>query len=285
MTPVTKPALRYHGAKFRLAPWVISHFPQHRCYVEPFGGAAGVLLRKEPSYSEVYNDLDEDIVNYFRVLRDPAQSARLIEICQLTPYSRTEFKLAYADQPECPIEKARLTVVRATMGFGSAGATFGDTGFRSDTKREYGNPIHVWNKYPAAIAELNARLSNVLIENKPAISVMANHDAPTTLHYIDPPYVPQTRERFSRMRYYRHEMTIDDHETLLEFIKTLKGYVVISGYESDLYSSILTGWSVKSKSSRASGNTGSKMRTECLWINPAAAEALAKQKKEKSCAA
>src|SRR5690606_29837565 len=92
---VTKPALRYHGAKFRLAPWIMGFFPPHRCYVEPFGGAAGVLLQKPRAYAEVYNDLDGDVVNFFRVLRNPLTRARLIEQCALTPYAKEEFDQAW----------------------------------------------------------------------------------------------------------------------------------------------------------------------------------------------
>lgn len=131
---IKHPAIRYHGGKFRMATWIISHFPVHRCYVEPFGGAASVLLKKEPSEAEVYNDLDGDVVNLFRVLRDPATSQALITACALTPYSREEFTHAY-EHSEDPVERARRLVVRATMGFGSAGATKGNTGFRLDTRR------------------------------------------------------------------------------------------------------------------------------------------------------
>lgn len=102
-TVIRHPAIRYHGGKFRLANWIISHFPDHRCYVEPFGGAAGVLLQKPRSYAEVYNDLDGDVVNLFRVLRDPLLNQRLQDACVLTPYSRDEFCAAHqetADQVE-----------------------------------------------------------------------------------------------------------------------------------------------------------------------------------------
>ena len=145
---IKHPAIRYHGGKFRLAPWIIGYFPEHRCFVEPFGGAASVLLRKEPSEAEVYNDLDGDVVNLFRVLRDPIASRSLIDACALTPYSRTEFQCAYA--PTCdPVEQARRLIVRATMGFGSAGATKGSTGFRLDTKCNSSTAQRVWARWRA----------------------------------------------------------------------------------------------------------------------------------------
>ena len=102
---VTRPALRYYGGKFRLAPWIIGHFPVHECYVEPFGGAMSVLLRKAPARYEVYNDLDREVVNLFRVLRErPEEFIRAIE---LTPYSRAEQLLAFEPAPEDELERAR----------------------------------------------------------------------------------------------------------------------------------------------------------------------------------
>jgi len=108
----TRPVLRYHGGKWRLASWIISHFPPHRVYVEPFGGAASVLLRKPRSYAEVYNDMDGEIVNVFRVLRDPARARELERVLRLTPFAREEFELSYI-RDEDPIEQARRTIVRA----------------------------------------------------------------------------------------------------------------------------------------------------------------------------
>ncbi len=140
---VERPALRYHGAKFRLAPWVLKHFPPHGTYVEPFDGAAGVLLQKPRSYAEVYNDLDGEMVNFFRVLRNTGQRAALVEALALTPYHRDEFDLAW-EPTEDPIEQARRLCVRAQVGFGSAGATKGVTGFRIDTKRACSTAQHLW---------------------------------------------------------------------------------------------------------------------------------------------
>src|SRR6185312_12073388 len=155
---VVCPALRYHGAKFRLSGWIQQFFPPHKRYVEPFGGAAGVLLQKPRAYAEIYNDLDGDVVNFFRVLRNPLARSRLIEQCTLTPYARAEFDEAWEPTTE-PVERARRIAIRAQMGFGSAGASKGITGFRIDTRRAYGTAQQLWAEYPAAIAAAGERFT------------------------------------------------------------------------------------------------------------------------------
>lgn len=274
---IRKPALRYHGAKFRLAPWIMSFFPVHRCYVEPFGGAAGVLLQKPRAYAEVYNDLDGDVVNFFTVLRDPVQREQLIEACRLTPYARAEFDSAWEDTTD-PVERARRIAIRAQMGFGSAGASKGTTGFRIDTKRAYGTSQQHWADYPDALAAVARRISGVLIENRPAIEVMQQHDDEDTLHFVDPPYMHATRVRGAgKARYYRHEMTDDQHRELLDAVCQLRGMVVISGYATDLYAGMLSGWQGQQTSARISAGRGGAVRTECVWINHRCADALAQR--------
>lgn len=127
----TRPIMRYHGGKWRLAPWIIQHMPPHRVYVEPFGGAASVLLRKPRTYAEVYNDMDGEIVNLFKVARD--DSERLKHLLELTPFSRDEFAASY-EPTSNPIEQARRTVVRSFLGFGS-NAHAKATGFRANSNR------------------------------------------------------------------------------------------------------------------------------------------------------
>jgi DNA adenine methylase len=272
-TKITAPALRYHGGKFRLASWILQFFPVHRCYVEPFGGAASVLLKKPRSYAEVYNDLDGDIVNFFRVLRDPEQCRQLIDLLKLTPYAREEFEMAYKHTDDS-VERARRVAVRAQMGFGSAGATKGTTGFRVDTKRPHNTNQHLWQRYPDRLAAICDRFQGVLIENRDAIEVMFQHDAADTLHFVDPPYVLNTRVIRSGIGYYRHEMTLVQHIDLLTAVKTLSGKVLVSGYECDLYRDILADWKSVSKQARASAYRGTKMATENLWLNPALVDEL-----------
>lgn len=262
------PVLRYHGGKYRIADWVLAHFPAHSVYVEPFGGAAGVLLQKEPVAAEVYNDMDSEIVNVFRVLRDPDSAKRLSHACSYTPYAREEFNLSQVPCDD-PIEQARRTLLRAWASFGSAGATRGRSGMRTYTRPDgkHSDVAKCWARIPAVIPQFSERFRNVVIENRPAMDVMAQHDTPETLHYIDPPYLPETRSSGST-GYYRHEMTLDDHEALLEFVKTLKGFVLISGYDSALYNNRLSGWRRVALATSGSSRYGSVSRTECLWLSP-----------------
>ncbi len=264
---VSRPALRYLGGKFRLAPWILRFMPPHECYVEPFGGAAGVLLQKPRAYAEVYNDLDGDIVNFFRVCRDPVTREQLSQACGLTPYARAEFELAWKPT-EDPVERARRTAVRAAMGFGSAGATKGTTGFRIDTRRKHGTAQNNWVDYPPTVAAVGRRFENVLIENRPAIDVMLQHDSPSTVHFVDPPYVHHTRVMRSQGGY-RHELGDEDHEDLLEVLDSLQGMVLLCGYESPLYTGRLSTWRRETVTARISSGRGTALRDEVLWMNQA----------------
>lgn len=275
---VKSPAFRYHGGKFRLSPWVQKHFPPHRTYVESFGGAAGVLLTKPRSYAEVYNDLDGDVVNLFRVLQDVGQRDRLIEACSLTPYARAEFDLAWEQSPD-PVERARRLLIRAQMGFGSAGATKGMTGFRIDSQRAYGTAQHLWVRFPPSLSVVAERFVGVLIENRSGIEVIRQHDTQETLHFVDPPYVHSARVmQAGKAGYYKHEMDEAAHLELLECLKGLSGMVVLAGYRTALYDDALVGWARHETRSRISAGRGCKVRTECLWLN-AAAEAGMSQKR------
>ncbi|MBU3121354.1 DNA adenine methylase [Acinetobacter soli] len=261
------PLIRYHGGKFRIADWIISQFPSHRTYVEPFGGGGSVLLKKEPSSIEVYNDLDNEIVNLFRVLRNSEQRKLLEEQLYLTPFSRDEFNEAYIEC-HCPVEKARRMIIRAQMGFGSAGATKGSTGFRMAGGRQKNYEIRLWGEYPSRLSDFAKRLKNVLVENRDALEILTHYDGTDTLFFIDPPYVRSTRT--ANIKAYKYEMTDQDHIELIESIKKLKGKVIICGYEHELYDTRLTTWKKMTKDVQASGNRGGVTRKECLWISPSA---------------
>lgn len=259
--------MRYQGGKWRLAPWIIEHFPPHRCYVEPYGGAASVLLRKPRSYAEIYNDASGEVVNVFRVLRDPAMAAELERRIRLTPFARDEFRQCTTENVEAqedPVERARMTVFRAFAGFGSASANLAySTGFRANSNRSGTTPAHDWAHYPDEVRGFVERLSGVVIENMPAIHVMRQHDGPETLHYVDPPYVHSTRGVRQLKNYGVHEMSDDDHRELAACLHGLRGMVILSGYQSDLYDELYADWI---RVDRAHWADGARRRIESLWM-------------------
>ncbi len=244
-----------------MAPWIVSHFPKHTTYVEPFGGAASVLMRKERSAVEIYNDLDGEIVNLFRVLRDRSQGKELIRLLALTPFARDEFDESYTPA-EDPIEQARRTVVRAFMGYHSLRNN--NSGFRlgQNNGKEY-FPPKTWTKIPKSMEFTIERLQGVLIENKPAADLIQAHDHPDTLFYIDPPYLGSTRNYPESG--YKYEMRDeDDHIELAEVLKSHQGMVIISSYPNDLYARHYGDWKYFDKITRNRG----KQRVERLYISP-----------------
>ncbi len=207
-----RPVLRWHGGKWILAPWIIEHMPKHRVYVEPFGGAASVLLRKPRSYAEIYNDLDQNLVSLFRLLRSD-RASELVKALELTPYAREELKSAWAPSTD-EVENARRLIVRSFLGFGSNACSHSasSTGFRANSNRSGTTPAHDWANYSQALPAIIERLRGVVIENADAIDVMQAHDSRETLHFVDPPYLPETRKTPNRG--YNHELTFEDHERL-----------------------------------------------------------------------
>ncbi len=266
-TPVTAPLLRYHGGKWRMADWIISHMPEHRVYVEPFGGGGSVLLRKPRTQIETYNDLDDQVVNLFAVLRNPKLAEQLARSLELTPYSRIEFFAANATCAD-PVEQARQLVVRSFMGFGSSGTAVGVTGFRAGYRLAGKSESMQWLRQPDIVRQLINRLRGVTIENRCALQLIGELDRPECLFYVDPPYVHDTRNMQNKT--YRHEMSLAQHIELLSLLSKVKGMVLLSGYSHPVYDDALKGWQKITKSARAAGHRGTVERTECLWINPAA---------------
>ena len=251
-------ALRYHGGKWAISQWIVSHFPEHRIYVEPYGGGGSILFRKKRVYCEVYNDLDSEIVNFFRVVRD--QGPELKEKLRLTPFSREEY-FSSEQKSDNPLEQARRTAVRSFQGWGS-GSIHSDSGFRANSGRNGTVASMDWKNYAEKFDAFIERIRGVTIENKDALDVMQTHDKKDTLHYVDPPYILETR---SDLRHdYRYEMTLEDHDRLLKYLKTVNGHVIISGYEHELYNDMLSGWDKEKKDTWS--NIGA--RQECLWLSP-----------------
>lgn len=267
-------ALRYHGGKYLLASWILEHFPEHRVYVEPFGGAASVLLRKPRSYGEVYNDLNGELVSFFRVLRDPRQARQLEQLLRLTPFAREEFEGAYTPALD-PVENARRLLIRSFQGFGSASTNAKHlTGFRSNSNRSGTTPAQDWASWPDSIASFTARLQGVVIEHRPAGQVIQQHDSEGTLIYADPPYPHSTRtfKRRATGQVYEHELSDDDHRELAAVLRAVAGYAVLSGYPCDLYDQELyPDWH---RVARATHADGARDRVEVLWLSPRAWAAL-----------
>lgn len=270
-----RPILRYHGGKWLLAAWIIENLPPHRIYVEPFGGAASVLLRKPRSYGEVYNDLDGEIVNVFSMVRDCGED--LAEKLRRTPFARDEYRLSF-ERCEDPIEQARRTIIRSFMGFGSnALCREVKSGFRSCSNRSGTTPAGDWRNYPEVLQYTIERLRGVVIENRDAQDVMLAHDTEKTVHYCDPPYVHETRSSAAHGHHgYSYEMNDADHEDLGRFLRTLSGMVVVSGYRCDLYDRLYDGWHLVEKNALADG---ARPRVECLWISPNSVEGTLWRKK------
>ncbi len=261
---VFRPPMRYHGGKWRMAPWIISHFPLHQIYIEPFGGGGSVLLRKPRSYAEIYNDLAGEIVNLFKVLRDPSGSAELQRLVGLTPYARQEFEESSSPADD-PVEQARRTLFRTAAGF--SGAAFGKygTGFRSNVTRSYTTPAGDWCGMADVIAAVTDRLMGVVIEHMDGQELIAKYDHPDALFYLDPPYLYETRNARNAGNVYLEEMDDSQHAALLGQIVALQGQVVLSGYDSEMYHDALPGWSVYRHESRTDAKSP---RTEVLWCSP-----------------
>ena len=268
MHQVKRPIGRYYGGKWNLAKWILSHFPPRDTYdhlIETHGGMASVSMRIDPMPRLVtYNDLDGNVVNFFRVLRD--QPDDLIHKLKLTPWSRAEFEQActdYATHPD-PIERARLLAV---VLWQSVGSHLGQkSGWRSQKRLESRytpapyDLVNIDHLYAAA-----DRLKQMQIEHLPAEKLIAKYDHPRTLFYVDPPYMPQTR---GGRRRYLCEMDMKAHETLAVVLNQVQGQVVLSGYATDEYKMWYEaqGWVRKDKVAQT--NSGGK-RVESIWVKGA----------------
>lgn len=218
---MTVPVLKYPGAKWRLADWIISHFPKHHTYIEPFFGSGAVFFKKSPSPIETINDLDNNVTNLFKIVRDnPNELARIVAA---TPFSRYEYDSTFElPVPECDFEKARRFLIQCWQGHGFRTNGY-KVGWKNDVQgREKAYALSNWYRLPEWILQVTERLKQVQIDCRPAEEIIIRHRYPNVLIYADPPYVLNTRTG----EQYRHEMTDQEHAKLLELLDNHPGPVI-----------------------------------------------------------
>lgn len=250
--------LKYPGSKWRIADAIIELIPEHHSYLEPFFGSGAIFFRKKPSDIETINDLDNNIPNLFRCIReDPEKLARIVA---LTPYSRFEYERAFGNAEKDEYQRAVDFLITCWQGHGFRTNKY-RVGWKNDVHgREYMYSVRDWCKLPENMLAIADRLKQVQIDNRPAVEIIKRFDFDDVFMYIDPPYVLSTRSG----KQYKHEMTDNDHVELLEILKDTKAKVMISGYESAIYNDVLKGWNKQKFCTNA--EHGAK-RIETVWMN------------------
>lgn len=283
MTAPISPPLKWHGGKHYLARRIVALMPRHLHYVEPFAGGLAVLLERDPNdrnlwlskatgqsgVSEVANDLNRDLTNFWRVLQHPTLFPEFRRACEATPLSRLEYERAeegdgiYTD----PVGRAWAFFVRCRQS--RAGTFQGFTSLtRSRTRRGINGNASEWLGAVEGLLAVHARLLPVVVENLDALKLIVREDDPGTLFYCDPPYLHETRATTDA---YAHEMTREQHCDLLGTLAALKGKFLLSGYHSDLYDTVAVreGWRVHEFDlpNHAAGGATKRRMTEVVWAN------------------
>jgi DNA adenine methylase len=263
--------LKWHGGKHYLASTIIEHFPPHTHYVEPFFGGGAVLFAKPiefiEGYSEVVNDLDSELSNFWDVLRDTRKFKRFERVVSATPFSKALWERSADERATSNVERAVNFFVRyrqSRQGLGSDFATMS----RSRTRRGMNEQVSSWLSAVEGLQDAHNRLSRVVIFSEDACSVIAREDSPSTFFYLDPPYLHDTR---TATNCYSHEMSEADHTRLLELLGGLTGKFLLSGFPSRLYEQFakrLRWRRIETViDNKASGSKSKPKRTECLWMN------------------
>lgn len=258
-------AFGWYGGKYSHLNWLLKHFPKCHHYCEPFGGSAAVLLNRPPSPVETYNDIDRELVNFFRVLRENKQE--LIEAIGLTPFSREEF--ANALQPNkrlSDLERARRFFIRARQvrtGLAQT-ATIGRwANCKNSSRAGMSGAVSRWLGSVDKLPEIAERLLRVQIDNRIAADVIEAYDDRDTLFYCDPPYPHESR---GDSKAYGFEMTDNQHRTLAAQLCQIKGMAIISGYRCGLMNELYQGWECREAPEKQC-NSVKKIRREAIWLN------------------
>lgn len=259
-------AFGWYGGKFNHLNWLLPLLPEAHHYCEPFAGSAAVLLNRRPSPIETYNDIDGEVVNFFRVLRN--EKDRLIQAIGLTPFSREEFFYAVNDSAEelDPFERARLFFVRARQartGLAQT-ATLGRWANCKNTSRAgMSGVVSRWLGSVETLPEIAERLLRVQIENRPALEVIQLYDSPNSLFYCDPPYPHESR---GDIKAYEFEMQNEDHAALAGLLHKIKGKAAVSGYRCELMDTLYGDWRCVEAPEKQIHSV-KQPRTEALWVN------------------
>lgn len=261
-------AFGWYGGKFNHLNWLLPLLPECHHYCEPFGGSAAVLLNRPPSPVETYNDMDGDVVNFFRVLRD--QKERLVEAISLTPFSREEFYRAVSISGNAPslsdLERARLFFVRARQartGLAQTASLGRWANCKNTSRAGMSGVVSRWLGSVEDLPDIAFRLLRVQIENRPAIEVIKLYDDRSTLFYCDPPYVHSTR---GDSKAYGFEMRDEEHRGLAEALGRSKAKVALSGYRCDLMDELYKSWKCAQAPPKHCHSI-KKVRREALWVN------------------
>jgi DNA adenine methylase len=274
--------LKWHGGKAYLADWIIDRMPRHLHYVEPFAGGLAVLLAKDPldprhqwndtSYergcSEVVNDLNGELINFWKVLQDPEAFQGFQRTVSVTPFSQPGWEQAGArmrPQQEKDVTAAVAFFVRCRQSRAGGFKVF-TTLSRNRTRRGMNEQISAWLNCVEGLPEVHARLQRVVILNQDALKVIQKQDGERTLFYLDPPYVHETRTSKDA---YQHEMDYQSHKTLLETLRQCQAKVMLSGYPNELYDHILHDWNRHDREidNKVSHGSVKRIMTESLWCN------------------
>lgn len=260
-------AFGWYGGKYSHLDWLLELLPPTQHYCEPFGGSAAVLLNRTPSPVETYNDIDGEVVNFFRVLREDKQ--RLIESIGLTPFSREEFEIAISSQGDkslSSLERARRFFVRARQvrtGLAQKASSGRWAHCLLTSRAGMAGAVSRWLGSVEGLSEIAQRLLRVQIENAPAIEIIERYDSEETLFYCDPPYPHDSRKDSNA---YAYEMTDNQHRQLAEVLHKIKGKVALSSNHSELMKELYGGWQYIEAPIKNCHSVKSP-RTEILWIN------------------
>ncbi|WNY26162.1 DNA adenine methylase [Methanolapillus millepedarum] len=262
--------LNWIGGKSSHLDFIFSNFPsEHLHFIDVFGGSGAVLLNKQPSQIETYNDINENLVSYFRMMRDrPDELSRRI---QLTPYSRREFEncIRILKNPSSPeIEKARAFFTVANQSFHQNVSCLGTGSWKVCINDVAGGTSSAVSKYHSKIKMLPAvsdRLKNVQIECADFRKIIKRYDSETSFFYVDPPYPHESR---AKRDLYEFEMNREQHIELLDMLNSMEGGALVSTYQNDLYDSELKNWiKIIGQEKRLPSSSKGRKESEILFRN------------------